>query len=66
MGDGGVTPASLSTMLHAERDLVREIDAARAELARLNAEQVERKAQLASLRAEIRRARDEQRRIHRG
>lgn len=61
-----MTSAYLAGMLHAERDLVREIDAARAELARLNAEQVERKAQLASLRAEIRRVRDEQRRIHRG
>lgn len=56
-----MTPASLSTMLHAERDLVREIDAARAELARLNAEQVARKEALAGLRAEIRRLRDERR-----
>ena len=48
-----ITP--LSDLLARERTIVREIDAARAELARLNAEQVERKAQLASLRAEIRR-----------
>lgn len=56
-----MTSAYLVGMLRNERELVREIDAARAELARLNAEQVERKAQLASLRAEIRRVRDERR-----
>lgn len=56
-----MTSAYLAGMLRDERELVREIDAARAELARLNAEQVARKERLAALRAEIRRARDERR-----